>query len=57
MISEICLLLILCVVYRYWWTLVPGGIVYGWLRWQTKKDPLWIWTWWEHLKCADVYDG
>jgi hypothetical protein len=50
-------LLILVLVWGHWWTCLPGFVVYGWLRWQTKKDPLWLRSWWEHLHVADEYHG
>jgi hypothetical protein len=48
---------ILVLVWGHWWTLLPGGVVYGWLRWQTKTDPLWLHAWWDHIQCADEYEG
>lgn len=34
---------------------VASGAVWGWLKWQTKRDPQWMQTWWQHLHVKDVY--
>jgi type IV secretory pathway VirB3-like protein len=48
---------ILWLVLGAWWIVLPTGVLYGWARWQTKRDAYWIRTWWNHLKHKRVYEG
>ena len=57
LISGVVVLGILYYLTREWLLLVPALAVYSWLKWQTKKDPQWLHTWWNHLKHKPVYEG
>jgi type IV secretory pathway VirB3-like protein len=57
MIGGIVLTGIMVYLTSSWWILPPALAVYGWLKWQTKKDPLWLQTWWRHLQHRPVYEG